>query len=65
VGAYSASADLQAEFKEKERRVGKGTSETLGEAIRGDGKGTDEEKEGHPPHARSPPTFQPCLHPCI
>jgi len=30
-------------------------------AIMGDGKGTEDEKEGdrHLPHARSPPTFQP------
>jgi len=25
----------------------------------GEGKGPEEEKEGNPPHLRSPPTFQP------
>jgi len=35
----------------------------MGGAITGDGEGADEEKVGdrHPPHMRSPPTFQPCL----
>ena len=50
--------------KGKERAVGKGMGERdMGGAITGDGEGTKEEKEGdrHPPHVRSPPTFQPWL----
>ena len=65
--AYSASADLLAEFKgrtKEEYRVGNGSN--TGEATRVDGKGTEEEKKGdqHPSHARSPPTFQPWLRIC-
>ena len=39
----------------------------MGEAIAGDGDGTEEEKEGdrHLLHVSSPPTFQPWLHLCI
>ena len=35
----------------------------MGEATTGDGEATEEGREGdrHPPHVRSPPTFQPLL----
>jgi len=48
---------------EEKKSVGKGIGRNVGGAIRGDGKKAEEEKEEdrHPPHARSPPTFQPWL----
>ena len=46
----------------KKRRGGNGWN--LGGAITGDGEWTEEEnqRDWHPPHVTSPPTFQPWLH---
>ena len=52
---------------EEKKSVGKGIGRNMGGAIRGDGKKAEEEKEEdrHPPHVRSPPTFQPWLRQCF
>ena len=58
--------DLLANLRGKGKRSMKGNGRNMGEAITGDWEETEDEKGGHrhPPHVRSPPTFQPWLHLC-
>ena len=58
--------DLLANLRGKGNRSMKGDGRNMGEAITGDWEETEDEKGGHrhPPHVRSPPTFQPWLHLC-